>query len=98
MRKIIFNDATTDILKLNKSWFEESESDINKNIKVLDSFLNDEENKTYQNIANSFINQSKIMDIHKIDFNLKNLINNDNDSIKIYCNNNEFYRSGSSTN
>jgi len=98
MRRITYNDATTDKLKQVKSRFEESKSKINKKLEGLVSFLNDEENKTEQDIASSFIDESRIMDTHKIDFNLEDLKNYDNDSTGLYCNNNALNRAGSSTN
>lgn len=98
MRRITYNDGTTDKLKQVKSKFEESKSKINKKLEGLVSFLNEEENKTEQDIATSFLDESKIMDTHKIDFNLEDLKNYDHDSTGLYCNNNALNRAGSSTN
>jgi len=75
MRRINFNDATTEQLKYVKIRFEDLKSKINKKVKEFGSFLNDGENIINQDLASSFIYESKIMDTFNIDFNLENLKN-----------------------
>eukprot|EP00801_Mesodinium_rubrum_P000699 Mrub_00699.p1 GENE.Mrub_00699~~Mrub_00699.p1 ORF type:complete len:647 (+),score=190.29 Mrub_00699:866-2806(+) len=97
MRKITYNDSSINKLKDVKNKFEESKDKINKKLQGLVSFLNEEENKTENEITNSFINESKLLDTNKIEFNLEDLKNYDNDPNELYCNNNILNRAGSST-
>lgn len=75
MRKITYNDSSINKLKDVKNKFEESKDKINKKLQGLVSFLNEEENKTENEITNSFINESKLLDTNKIEFNLEDLKN-----------------------